>query len=475
MSPDPSNQAETPHADGPSVAVEIPVVLPHVDDARDQCVDRLLERIAVVRGITQVHLDTADGGPRLCLHYDANLVTLAQVERLVHGEGAQVAARYRHETLRIPDMDCGDCAQSIEHVVGRMPGVLRVAVSYAAESMRVEFDTTHLQREEIVLRLRSMGYSAEAREPAAESWIVRHGDLVRALGAGLALGLAFAAERTGLPLFVFAPLYALAYLLGGWELARHGVAAVLHGSFTIDFLMTLAALGAAVLGHWADGGLLLFLFGLGHALEEEAFARARRAVGALEKVAPRSARVRRGGQVSELAVEAIERGDVVIVRPGERVPVDGRVESGTSEVDESTLTGESVPVAKAIGATVLAGTVNLAIRDHELGVMKPVSLAEVEATGQIGVATLADFSRRQLIELDACVSCGRCEDAREEQARHHGNSFRSRRRCREAGKHQGDLGVGAPGPVGGKLRQAKENREDGDVNAAIHGRPPSRR
>jgi Cd2+/Zn2+-exporting ATPase len=381
MSSDTSNQAETPHADGPSVAVEIPVVLPHVDDARDQCVDRLLERIAAVRGITQVHLDAANGGPRLCLHYDANLVTLAQVERLVRGQGAQVAARYRHETLRIPDMDCGDCAQSIEHVVGRMPGVLRVAVSYAAESMRVEFDTTHLQRNDIVLRLRSMGYSAEAREPAHDGWIAQHEDLVRALGAGVLLGLAFAAERAGLPALAFGPLYALAYVLGGWELARHGVAAVLHGSFTIDFLMTLAALGAAALGHWADGGLLLFLFGLGHALEEEAFARARRAVGALEKVAPRSARVRRDGVVSELRSRRSSAVTSSSYAPASAYPVDGRVESGTSEVDESMLTGESVPVAKAIGATVLAGTVNLG------------GALEVVATKLAGETTLARVMR----------------------------------------------------------------------------------
>jgi Zn2+/Cd2+-exporting ATPase len=358
MNPPTPSSRGTHHADGPRVAVEIPVVLPHVEDAHDQCVDRLMERLAAVRGITEAHLDEGNGGPQLCLHYDSNLVTLAHVERLVHGEGAQVAARYRHETLRIPDMDCGDCAQSIEHVIGRMPGVLRVAVSYAAESMRVEFDTTSLGREEILSRLHSMGYSAESRSSEAESWIGRHVDLLRSLGAGVALALAFAAEQLGLPVLAFGPLYAAAYVLGGWEITRHGLAAVRHGSFTIDLLMTLAALGAAALGHLADGGLLLFLFGLGHALEEEAFARARSAVGALGQVAPRSARVRRDGAIAELPIEAIIRGDLVFVRAGERIPVDGAVASGSSDVDESMLTGESAPVAKAPGADVFAGTVS---------------------------------------------------------------------------------------------------------------------
>lgn len=344
--------------DGPRLALELPVVLPAVRDSRDQCVDRLIESLHGLRGITTAHVEGVAQDARLCLHYDAALVSLGQVERLAQDAGARVAARYRHETIRIPDMDCGDCAQSIEHVMGRVPGVLSCAVSYGAESMHVEFDSTRLERDEIVSRLRSMGYEAKAPAAESESWFERHDDLARAIGSGVALAAAWLAEHSGASPLVFGPLYAVSAVAGGLEVFRHGFAAALQGSFTIDFLMALGAVGAALLGHWADGALLLFLFCLGHAAEEEAFAKARNAIGALGAVAPRSASVLRGGAVVERPVEEIERGDLVRVRPGERIPVDGTVRTGRSDADESAITGESVPVPKAPGDPVLAGTVN---------------------------------------------------------------------------------------------------------------------
>lgn len=347
-----------PGHDGPRLALELPVVLPAVRDARDQCVDRLIESLHGLRGITTAHVDDDPGPARLCLHYDADLVSLGQVERLAQDAGARIAARYRHETIRIPDMDCGDCAQSIEHVLGRIPGVLSCAVSYGAESMHVEFDSTRLERDDIVSRLRSMGYSAQSPDAPPDGWIARHDDLARAVGSGLALAVAWALERAGASPWIFGPAYALSAALGGWEVFRHGFAAALRGRFTIDFLMSLGAVGAALLGHWADGALLLFLFCLGHAAEEEAFAKARGAIGALGAVAPRSASVLRAGAVVERPVEEIERGDVVRVRPGERIPVDGTVSAGRSDADESAITGESVPVPKSPGSAVLAGTVN---------------------------------------------------------------------------------------------------------------------
>jgi Cd2+/Zn2+-exporting ATPase len=239
-----------------------------------------------------------------------------------------------------------------------VPGVLSCAVSYGAETMHVEFDSSRLERDEIVSRLRSMGYSAQAPEAEPGDWLARHDDLARALASGAALALAWIAERSGASPLAFGPLYALSAVAGGWEVFRHGFAAALQGRFTIDFLMSLGAVGAALLGHWADGALLLFLFCLGHAAEEEAFAKARGAIGALGAVAPRSASVLRAGSVVERPVEEIERGDVVRVRPGERIPVDGVVRAGRSDADESAITGESVPRPKSPGDPVLAGTVN---------------------------------------------------------------------------------------------------------------------
>ena len=122
--------------------------------------------------------------------------------------------------------------------------------------------------------------------------------------------------------------------------------------------MLAAAAGAAVLGAYAEGAFLLFLFSLGHAGEQYALDRARNAVDALGQLMPKTARVKKGDRIIELPVERIQLGDIVVVRPADRFPVDGQVRRGHSTVDQSPITGESVPVAKGPGDEVYAGTVN---------------------------------------------------------------------------------------------------------------------
>jgi Cd2+/Zn2+-exporting ATPase len=114
----------------------------------------------------------------------------------------------------------------------------------------------------------------------------------------------------------------------------------------IDSLMVVAAIGAAALGEWAEGALLLFLFSLGHALENYAMGRARKAIEALATLRPETAMVRRNGQVVEAAVDTLQIGETVIVKPDERVAADGFVTLGESSIDQSAITGESVPVDK---------------------------------------------------------------------------------------------------------------------------------
>jgi Cd2+/Zn2+-exporting ATPase len=122
--------------------------------------------------------------------------------------------------------------------------------------------------------------------------------------------------------------------------------------------MLAAAAGAAVLGEWAEGAFLLFLFSLGHAGEHYALNRARHAVNALGEMMPKSARVRRGNQIVEVPVERIRVRDEVVIRPGDRVPVDGVVVGGQSAINQSPITGESLPAAKQAGDEVFAGTIN---------------------------------------------------------------------------------------------------------------------
>lgn len=170
-------------------------------------------------------------------------------------------------------------------------------------------------------------------------------ELIFAIGSGVALaaGWLISLRAPGLvPLICFL----IAYGLGGFFTLKEAIENLRKRQFEIDSLMLVAAAGAAALGQWAEGALLLFLFSIGHALEHFAMGRARRAIEALAKLAPEHASVRRGDTVVEVPVEDLQIDDIVLVRPNERIPSDGVVIAGQSSVDQAPVTGESVPVDK---------------------------------------------------------------------------------------------------------------------------------
>ena len=152
----------------------------------------------------------------------------------------------------------------------------------------------------------------------------------------------FAEPVAWLPLVLFIA----AYFFGGLFTAGEAIESIFRGRFEIDFLMLVAAAGAAAIGHWGEGALLLFLFSLGHALEHYAMERARRAISALGELTPKTAVVRRDGNESEIDIGQLQIGDVVLVKPNQRIPADGFIVRGESAVDQSPVTGESVPADK---------------------------------------------------------------------------------------------------------------------------------
>src|SRR5262245_18069978 len=152
--------------------------------------------------------------------------------------------------------------------------------------------------------------------------------------------------------------FGLSALAGGWFALRSSLRSLARFRFDVNLLMILAALGAGVIGYVFEGAVLMFLFSLSNTLEVYTMGRTRHALRALLKLRPARALVRRGGREIEVEAEAVRVGEHVIVKPGEAVPVDGVVLSGESLVDQSHLTGESVPVSKAAGDKVFAGTMN---------------------------------------------------------------------------------------------------------------------
>ncbi|TBR10810.1 MAG: heavy metal translocating P-type ATPase [Lysobacter sp.] len=168
-----------------------------------------------------------------------------------------------------------------------------------------------------------------------------------AVACGVALTAGFLISRfLDAPKWLSLSAYVLAYAFGGWFTLREAVDNLRLKRFEIDSLMLVAAVGAAALGAWAEGALLLFLFSFGHALEHYAMGRAKKAIEALAELAPRVASVRRGDKLVEIPVEELALGDVVVVKPNSRLPADGFIVAGDSSIDQAPVTGESIPVDK---------------------------------------------------------------------------------------------------------------------------------
>ena len=379
-----------------ALQLNVPVVLPGVQDERDGCVARLETRLKNQSGVRAVHLAQNEAGePVLCLHYDPNLMPLEKLQRLAKSEGAAITDRFRHEALPLKGMAQGTNVANIEEIVARVPGVFSVSVNYAAERLWVEYDSTQTGRDAIIKAVTDLGYRTAATPAAAVRadhdeheghdhddeghekhaggheghdhaavdpdafWIVRNWQLSLSLLSGLLLAIGFFGEQfLGLPGWAALAFYLAAYLAGGLDLAKHTIPTVLRGKFDVEFLMLLGAVGAGILGEWAEGAFLLFLFSFGHALEHFAMESARNAISALGELTPKVARIKTAQGEREVPVEQLQVGQTVIVRPGDRVPVDGTIGHGRSAIDQSPITGESVPVEKEPGADVFAGSIN---------------------------------------------------------------------------------------------------------------------
>lgn len=372
-----------------TAVIELRRLLPGHAPRKDACTDSIEEALGAVEGVMAARF-VPTGGARFEVRYNPAHLDPADLERRAEAAGAEARGRFAHDEFRLRGLHCADCANKVEAVTGRLAGVMSSSASYASELLHVAYDRNALSREEVVREVESLGYRVErtaasaagnggakaveregvgvaGASPAAATARRRGGwpfprrlppDLALSLLSALGLITGFTLQRAGAPTLAWLLPYLAAYVAGGWHATNHAVRAARKGHFDIDILMVTAAVGAALIGAWAEGALLLFLFSLGHALEHLAMDRARSAIRALADLTPKVARVSRGGEEREIPVDELAVGDLVIVRPGERIPADGVVIAGASTVDQAPITGESVPVLKEAGAETFAGTIN---------------------------------------------------------------------------------------------------------------------
>lgn len=252
--------------------------------------------------------------------------------------------------FRVEGMDCADCARKVEDALNRVPGVVKAEVSFQSGKAYLQLEVPQAE-EEAARALSALGYRLR---PEGEEKGGLPGPWRWALVSG---GLLLAAFLASLFLPGLAPWgYRLAALIGVFPLARRAVAAFRQNPFSMQTLVTLATLGAMLIGAEAEAALVVFLFLVGEVLEAYSVAQARRSLYALSELLPRRAYRLKEGGVEEVPLKALRVGDLVRVPPGERVPADGVVVSGQASVEEAAFTGEPLPRPKGIGDRVYGGS-----------------------------------------------------------------------------------------------------------------------
>ncbi|HXW07981.1 MAG TPA: heavy metal translocating P-type ATPase [Vicinamibacterales bacterium] len=269
-----------------------------------------------------------------------------------------VCELHAESVFKIEGMDCHEEVAILESRLRRLSGLESLDADVIGQRLRIEYDAAKLTTSAIAEAVAQTGMRAwlehEAAHPAtAGDWRM---PLAAASGVGLVLGLGLSlvsAEGWAVPL-----AYLAAIVLGGVYPARRALTSVRAGVLDINVLMMVAVAGAMVLGEWSEGASVVFLFALAQLLESRAMERARGAIRTLMDLAPAEAMVRRDGADVRLPVDDVRVGDVVVIRPGEKVPLDGQVHAGESHVNQAPVTGESLPVEKRPGDDVFAGSIN---------------------------------------------------------------------------------------------------------------------
>jgi Cd2+/Zn2+-exporting ATPase len=269
-----------------------------------------------------------------------------------------VCEAHAESVFRIDGMDCQEEVAILERRLKHLAGLEAMSADVIGQRLLIKYDAARLSTSAIADAVAGTGMRAwlEHEAPRFVPGSRLRVWLLLASGAALAVGLA--AGWFGAPRWVAMMAYAAAVLTGGAQLAPRAAASVRARSIDIHILMTVAILGALAIGEWSEAATVVFLFALAQLLESRSMDRARHAIRALMDLTPPEAIVVRNGTDCRVPVDEVRIGDRLRIRPGDKIPLDGEVLAGASEVNQAPITGESLPLEKHAGDEVFAGTIN---------------------------------------------------------------------------------------------------------------------
>lgn len=359
--------------------INLDILLPQIPDERDACVKRIIDSLVAKKGIEKVHIVPAAENARaqLCFHYEPSVISINKIEQIAKEAGAELTEHYGHLLINVSGIRHPRHARIIESGIKKQKGILDAALA-ATGFIKIEFSKELITEKEILNLIKDSGLSIknvedfhvhtdhEAGKEADHGHEHKHdtgegdhehahggifgekSELIFAVICGVLLGIGFGLSYIkGISSFVPLAFYIAAYFVGGFYTTKEAIEGISKGNFEIDFLMLVAAIGAATLGQWAEGALLLFLFSLGHSLEHYAMEKARKSIAALTELAPKTALLKVYNELKEVKIEELKTGDIIVIKPNTKIAADGIVVNGNSSVNQAPITGESIPVDKS--------------------------------------------------------------------------------------------------------------------------------
>ncbi|MED3863538.1 heavy metal translocating P-type ATPase [Priestia megaterium] len=268
-----------------------------------------------------------------------------------------IQSNKKMKTYLIEGMDCAACANTIVNHLKTVPAVKDVRVNFSTGKAQIEHDN---EADDIIKEVSKAGYTATLVTSSRQSAESRHhkGQNGPIVFSGILIALGFIGSHIGIASYMTTVLYAIAMIVSGYKPAKSAYYGIKSRSLDMNVLMTVAALGAAVIGEWLEGATVVWLFALGVALQTRSIEQTRNSIRGLMDLAPSEAWVKENGQLIKKAAEDISIGTTIVVKPGDRIPLDGEIINGESSISQAPITGESIPVDKVIGDAVYAGTIN---------------------------------------------------------------------------------------------------------------------
>lgn len=316
------------------------------------CASKLEKRIVSHRGVKSATFNFGTSAIKI-----EHTCPTSELLDIIEQSGYHVSAEnFKITQFDVHELDCIDCAKKFEKAIQLTPGVIRASLNFTIGKLTVEHTCPV---KDIIDAANDIGYTITVSGSQEKtSFLSRYRPVIVTVVSGAFTVAGFVSGFLSVPSYVPIALYLIAIVIGGYHIAKSAVYSLKTRTADMNLLMTIAVIGAAAIGQWEEAATVVVLFALGNSLQSYTLDKTRNSIRELISLSPKEATVIRNGKEVRLNTSLINVGDVIIVKPGEKIPMDGVVIGGSSYVNQAPITGESMPVEKTAGSEVYAGTIN---------------------------------------------------------------------------------------------------------------------